>query len=98
MAKRQNKLRKGENLTKRSNRYARELKSGKSEITGKELTVGQKIFRGGVLNERSISASQHKYNTTDKDGIAMKLYATHYDNLSQGQKAVVGKVMKKNNQ
>lgn len=66
MAKRQNKLRKGENLTKRSNRYARELKSGKSEITGKELTVGQKIFRGGVLNERSISASQYKYKQSNK--------------------------------
>ena len=57
----QNKLRKGENLAARSARYARELKSGKSEITGKPLTNGQKRFRGGVLNERSISASQHKY-------------------------------------
>ena len=57
-----NKLRKGENLAKRSARYARELKSGKSEMTGKPLTVGQKRFRSGVLNERSIGAQQHKYN------------------------------------
>ncbi len=86
---------KGENPAKRSKRYARELKRGKSELTGKPLTKGQRSFRGGVLNERKWGASIHKHTTTDKDGIAMKLYATHYDNLSQGQKAVVGKVMKK---
>ena len=60
--KRQNKLRKGENLAVRSSRYVRELKSGKSEITGEPLTNGQRRFRNGVLNERSISAEQHKYN------------------------------------
>ncbi len=97
MSIKKNCLRKGENLSKRSSRYARELKSGKSEITGKPLTKGQRGFRGGVLNERSISAEQHKHNTTDKNGIALKLYGTHYDNLSQGQKSVVGKVLKKNN-
>lgn len=62
----QNKLRKGENLAKRSQRYARELKSGVSEITGKPLSVGQKRFRSGVLNERSISAQQHKHNEANK--------------------------------
>ena len=43
---------KGENPAKRSRRYAKELKSGKSEYTGKELTQGQHVFRVGVLNER----------------------------------------------
>lgn len=88
---------KGENPAKRSKRYARELKSGKNELTGKPLTKGQRSFRGGVLNERKWGASIHKHITTDKDGISMKLYGTHYKNLSQGQKAVVGKVLKKNN-
>lgn len=53
-------------MSKRSQRYARELKSGKSEITGKPLTQGQRSFRGGVLNERSISAEQHKHNVANK--------------------------------
>ena len=66
MAKKKNCLRKGENLATRSARYARELKSGKSEITGKPLTQGQRTFRGGVLNERSVSAEQHKFNAANK--------------------------------
>lgn len=97
MASKKKFLRKGENLSKRSKRYARELKSGKSEITGKPLTQGQRSFRGGVLNERSISAEQHKHNTIDKNAISLNLYGTHYDNLSQGQKSVIGKALKKNN-
>ena len=88
---------KGENPAKRSKRYARELKSGKNELTGKPLTKGQRSFRGGVLNERKWGASIHKHITSDKDGISMKLYGTHYNNLSQGQKSVVGKIIKKNN-
>lgn len=64
--KKKNFLHKGENLSKRSSRYARELKSGKSELTGKPLTHGQRSFRGGVLNERSISAEQHKFNAANK--------------------------------
>ncbi len=43
---------KGESPFKRSKRYARELKSGKNELTGAPLTKGQKSFRYGVLNER----------------------------------------------
>lgn len=66
MASKKKFLRKGENLAKRSERYARELKSGKSEITGKPLTQGQRTFRGGVLNERSISAEQYKHNAANK--------------------------------
>lgn len=88
---------KGENPAKRSRRYARELKSGKSELTGKPLTKGQRSFRGGVLNERKWGASIHKHNSTDKNAISLKLYGTKYENLSQGQKSVVGKVLKKNN-
>ena len=57
---------KGENPAKRSERYARELKSGKSELTGKPLTKGQRGFRGGVLNERSWGASIHKHNAANK--------------------------------
>lgn len=53
---------KGENPAKRSRRYARELKEGKNELTGKPLTTGQRCFRGGVLNERKWSASIHKHN------------------------------------
>lgn len=53
---------KGENPAKRSKRYARELKSGKNELTGKPLTQGQRSFRGGVLNERKWGASIHKHN------------------------------------
>ncbi len=62
MADKKNLLRKGENLASRSKRYARELKNGKSEITGAKLTTGQRTFRSGVLNERSISAQQYKFN------------------------------------
>ena len=57
---------KGENPAKRSKRYARELKSGKNELTGKPLTKGQRGFRGGVLNERSWGASIHKHNAANK--------------------------------
>lgn len=52
---------KGETPAKRSKRYARELKSGKNELTGKPLTQGQRSFRGGVLNERKWGASIFKY-------------------------------------
>lgn len=52
---------KGENPAKRSKRYARELKSGKNELTGKPLTKGQRSFRGGVLNERKWGASIFKH-------------------------------------
>ena len=86
---------KGENPATRSKRYARELKSGKNELTGKPLTNGQRSFRGGVLNERSWGASIHKHITSDKDGISMKLYGTHYNNLSQGQKALSVKLLRK---
>lgn len=88
---------KGENPAKRSKRYARELKSGKNELTGKPLTKGQRSFRGGVLNERKWGASVFKHNSTDKNAISLKLYGTKYENLSQGQKSAVGKVLKKNN-
>lgn len=57
---------KGENPAKRSRRYARELKKGKNELTGKPLTQGQRSFRGGVLNERKWSASIHKHNSDKK--------------------------------
>ncbi|MCM1440221.1 MAG: hypothetical protein NC131_13610 [Roseburia sp.] len=52
---------KGENPAKRSRRYARELKSGKNELTGKPLTQGQRSFRGGVLNERKWGTNIHKF-------------------------------------
>lgn len=57
---------KGENPAARSRRYARELKSGKSELTGKPLTKGQRRFRSGVLNERKWSASIFKHKKTTK--------------------------------
>ncbi len=56
----------GENPAKRSRRYARELKSGKNELTGKPLTQGQRSFRGGVLNERKWGASIFKYKKANK--------------------------------
>lgn len=57
---------KGENPAQRSARYARELKNGENELTGKPLTKGQRGFRGGVLNERKWSASIHKHNAANK--------------------------------
>lgn len=57
---------KGENPAKRSKRYARELKSGKNELTGKPLTKGQRSFRGGVLNERKWGASIFKHKKANK--------------------------------
>ena len=88
MASKKNCLRKGENLTKRSKRYARELKSGKSEITGKPLTNGQRRFRSGVLNERSISAEQHVHKA---DAMARQLYGKCYADLNDKQKQSVSK-------
>lgn len=57
---------KGENPAKRSKRYARELKSGKNEFTGKPLTNEQRSYRGGVLNERKWSASIFKFKNATK--------------------------------
>ena len=57
---------KGENPAMRSKRYARELKSGKNEFTGKPLTNGQRSFRGGVLNERKWGASIFKHKNANK--------------------------------
>ena len=55
---------KGENPAQRSARYARELKSGTNELTGKPLTKGQRNFRGGVLNERKWGASIFKHKNS----------------------------------
>ena len=57
---------KGENPAKRSSRYARELKSGRNELTGKPLTKGQRRFRSGVLNERKWAASIFKHKKANK--------------------------------
>lgn len=54
----------------RSKKYARELKNGRSMITGEPLTATQAGFRIGVLNERKLQAKIYtkKQKNSNKRG------------------------------
>lgn len=57
---------KGENPTKRSRRYASELKAKKNSFTGAPLSASQAGFRMGVLNERKWSSQIFNFKKKGK--------------------------------